>query len=78
MGSSFKHSILLSLLLAFIFLQANIIEARTLTLRDQKRDLKLLESLGVMCRCCDGIGGKCKSSWDTPCLKLDCSPWKSH
>ncbi|KAL4388222.1 hypothetical protein GQ457_09G030070 [Hibiscus cannabinus] len=37
-----------------------------------------LATLGVVCKCCDGEGGECKSSWDASyaCSKLQCLPWK--
>ncbi|XVE69302.1 hypothetical protein DITRI_Ditri09bG0141100 [Diplodiscus trichospermus] len=35
-------------------------------------------TLGVACKCCDGEGGECRSSWDASysCPKLQCLPWK--
>jgi len=38
--------------------------------------MRVFESLGMTCRCCDGAGGECRSSWDSTCTKLDCHPWK--
>ncbi|KAI9079615.1 hypothetical protein K1719_038442 [Acacia pycnantha] len=35
-----------------------------------------LASLGVVCKCCDGIEGACTSTWTDSCSNLQCSPWK--
>ncbi|KAL4318205.1 hypothetical protein GQ457_18G008660 [Hibiscus cannabinus] len=37
-----------------------------------------LATVGVICKCCDGEGGECRSSWDASysCTKLQCLPWK--
>ena len=35
-------------------------------------------TLGVVCKCCDGEGGACRTKWDAPCSKLQCLPWKSR
>ncbi|MBA0870605.1 hypothetical protein Goshw_014717 [Gossypium schwendimanii] len=37
-----------------------------------------LATLGVVCKCCDGEGGECRSSRDASysCPKLKCLPWK--
>jgi len=39
---------------------------------------KNLAELGVVCKCCDGGGGDCRSTWTESCSNLQCSPWKSH
>ncbi|KAK4270383.1 hypothetical protein QN277_023421 [Acacia crassicarpa] len=33
-------------------------------------------SLGLVCKCCDGSEGACKSTWTNSCSNLKCSPWK--
>jgi len=33
-------------------------------------------TLGIECKCCDGIKGECRSTWDSSCPKLQCLPWK--
>lgn len=40
--------------------------------------VKVLQSLGMTCHCCDGTRGECQSSWDSTsnCGKLQCRPWK--
>ncbi|KAK4798449.1 hypothetical protein SAY86_030775 [Trapa natans] len=38
---------------------------------------KLVQQLGLVCKCCDDNGGNCKASWDGSCPnKLQCLPWK--
>lgn len=37
---------------------------------------KLLGTLGMVCKCCDGAGGECKTKWLEPCPNLQCHPWK--
>ncbi|ESR48826.1 hypothetical protein CICLE_v10033223mg [Citrus x clementina] len=39
---------------------------------------KMLATLGIVCKCCDGESGKCRSTWDGSCSKLQCLPWKFH
>ncbi|KAL4347832.1 hypothetical protein GQ457_17G007110 [Hibiscus cannabinus] len=34
--------------------------------------------LGVVCKCCNGTGGECSSTWTQPCPHLNCLPWKLH
>ncbi|KAJ8484719.1 hypothetical protein OPV22_017204 [Ensete ventricosum] len=47
-------------------------EAASIPFTKQERYVKVLESLGIKCQCCDGDDGECSSSWDTTCSKLDC------
>ncbi|KAM0941400.1 hypothetical protein DsansV1_C17g0148341 [Dioscorea sansibarensis] len=51
-------------------------EARALPVINQDRYVKVLASLGIMCECCDGDGGACRSTWDSTCAKLNCHNWK--
>src|SRR5438445_461434 len=38
---------------------------------------KLLGTLGMVCKCCDGNGGECRTTtWLEPCSNLQCHPWK--
>ncbi|KAK1377502.1 hypothetical protein POM88_024246 [Heracleum sosnowskyi] len=37
---------------------------------------KFLGTLGMVCECCDGAGGQCKTKWLEPCPNLQCRPWK--
>ncbi|XAR71977.1 hypothetical protein NMG60_11018444 [Bertholletia excelsa] len=40
---------------------------------------KVFSSLGLVCKCCDGVeGGECRSTWEGPCTNLRCAPWKYH
>ncbi|TYJ19036.1 hypothetical protein E1A91_A09G163400v1 [Gossypium mustelinum] len=47
-------------------------------LPDQQRYSKIFATLGVVCKCCDGSGGECSTTWTQPCSKLKCLPWKLH
>ncbi|CAN4106034.1 unnamed protein product [Withania somnifera] len=47
--------------------------------------LKMFETLGMICKCCDGENtgeGKkqdlCSATWDGSCSNLQCFPWKSQ
>ncbi|PKU86466.1 hypothetical protein MA16_Dca017027 [Dendrobium catenatum] len=51
-------------------------EARPVSSVQQEGYVKELQLLGLMCRCCDGVDGECRSSWGPTCAKLDCKPWK--
>ncbi|KAF1894850.1 hypothetical protein Lal_00022344, partial [Lupinus albus] len=33
-------------------------------------------TLGLVCKCCDGKGGECRTTWEAVCYNLQCSPWK--
>ncbi|GMY39673.1 hypothetical protein FCV25MIE_34917 [Fagus crenata] len=54
------------------------LEARPLTIVDYKQGHlnKFVATLGIVCKCCDGIKGECRSTWDSSCPKLQCLPWK--
>lgn len=39
---------------------------------------KVFNTLGVVCKCCDGEGGECRTTWEGSCPKLQCLPWKYH
>lgn len=39
---------------------------------------KIFATLGVVCKCCDGIEGACVEKWTDSCSKLQCLPWKAH
>ncbi|KAB1217803.1 hypothetical protein CJ030_MR3G014787 [Morella rubra] len=49
-------------------------EARTLVLKDHQKGTYNLTSfaatLGIVCKCCDGSSGECRSTWDASCPKL--------
>ncbi|KAK6231338.1 hypothetical protein QUC31_011372 [Theobroma cacao] len=54
-------------------------EARPLSiLPDQQSYSKIFATLGVVCKCCDGPGGECSTTWTQPCSQLKCLPWKLH
>lgn len=36
----------------------------------------IFATLGVVCKCCDGLGAECKSTFEGTCVKLQCHPWK--
>ncbi|URE24662.1 hypothetical protein MUK42_07379 [Musa troglodytarum] len=51
-------------------------EARPLASDKEHRYVEVLQSLGIRCRCCDGVGGECRSTWASHCDKLECHPSK--
>lgn len=82
--SSFKvHFLLLSLLL-INFSESRF--ARPISLQQHNTIklssyLKMFETLGMVCKCCDGdnIGQDlCSATWDGSCSNLKCVPWKSQ
>ncbi|KAI4354582.1 hypothetical protein L6164_003432 [Bauhinia variegata] len=73
--------LLLLLLLAMVLSHAqkpSITEARPLSLIAHQGYSKIFATLGVVCKCCDGINGDCTSTWTESCSNLQCFPWKSH
>ncbi|KAH1256942.1 hypothetical protein HKD37_03G006999 [Glycine soja] len=58
----------------------SVVEARTLSLTSSHQGYsKIFATLGIVCKCCDGVeGGACTSTWTESCSNLQCSPWKSH
>ncbi|KAE9447741.1 hypothetical protein RHGRI_015341 [Rhododendron griersonianum] len=80
MGSLLKPSLLLLLLLVISFTcqTPRFTEARPLSFLPQQRFSKVFETLGVVCKCCDGPGGECKSTTgvNPNCSNLQCLPWK--
>uniref|UniRef100_M1C8Y8 Uncharacterized protein n=1 Tax=Solanum tuberosum TaxID=4113 RepID=M1C8Y8_SOLTU len=77
--SSFKvHFLLLSLLL-INFSESR--SARPISLQQHSTNklssyLKMFETLGMVCKCCDGV--VCSATWDGSCSNLKCFPWKSQ
>ncbi|PON56532.1 hypothetical protein PanWU01x14_181000 [Parasponia andersonii] len=69
---------LVTLNILFTTLCPSGVEGRTLKIRHKQGyySKNFVESLGVMCKCCDGEGGACRSKWDASCSKLQCLPWK--
>ncbi|OAY66284.1 hypothetical protein ACMD2_27110 [Ananas comosus] len=51
-------------------------DARPLPFEKLQRYVGVLGSLGIVCRCCDGEAGECRSRWESTCAKLDCHPSK--
>ncbi|CAK9319932.1 unnamed protein product [Citrullus colocynthis] len=39
---------------------------------------KIFAIVGIECKCCDGIGGKCSTEFTISCSNLHCSPWKQY
>ncbi|KAF4395661.1 hypothetical protein G4B88_013435 [Cannabis sativa] len=69
----------------FTTFSPSVVEGRTLKIRHNKQGydkynyLKNFdETLGAVCKCCDGEGGSCTRNWNAPCSKLQCLPWKFH
>ncbi|CAH9080075.1 unnamed protein product [Cuscuta epithymum] len=51
--------------------------------QDNSRYVKLFATLGMECKCCDGVviadgrgEDQCEASWSGYCSKLHCLPWK--
>ncbi|KAK4342837.1 hypothetical protein RND71_038653 [Anisodus tanguticus] len=95
--SSFKvHFLLLSLLVInFSESRFGLADAtRPISVQQQQHSnkftssveyLKMFETLGMVCKCCDGVDigeGKkqdlCSATWDGSCSNLQCFPWKSQ
>ncbi|KAK7292886.1 hypothetical protein RJT34_15741 [Clitoria ternatea] len=55
-----------------------IIEGRTLSLISGQGYSKIFATLGLLCKCCDGVGDTCTGTWTGSCNNLQCFPWKSH
>ncbi|KAF8402999.1 hypothetical protein HHK36_011093 [Tetracentron sinense] len=49
----------LLLMIAALSHKARGVEARPLPLLDQQRYTKLIATLGIVCKCCDGVGDEC-------------------
>ncbi|CAA7389805.1 unnamed protein product [Spirodela intermedia] len=76
MGSG-RLSLVLFLLLAFSSSDLpGCVDARPLRFFDHRNYAKVLASLGLTCRCCDGEGGECRTQWDSACAEVRCHPWK--
>ncbi|CAJ1801560.1 unnamed protein product [Sphenostylis stenocarpa] len=66
------------MLLIIIVASTSLSEGRTLSLISGQGYSKIFATLGVVCKCCDGVGGACTSTWTESCNNLQCYPWKSH
>ncbi|PKA48589.1 hypothetical protein AXF42_Ash017488 [Apostasia shenzhenica] len=79
MDSDSKKSFSFTFLLLLAIFHGEILregDARPLPFVEHDGYVKVLQTLGLRCRCCDAAGGDCRSSWDAACEKLDCRPWK--
>ncbi|GAV56835.1 hypothetical protein CFOL_v3_00377 [Cephalotus follicularis] len=54
------------------------VEARPITLSSQEGYSMMFATLGIVCKCCDGEGDECRSTWKGFCSKPQCLPWKFH
>ncbi|GAV65454.1 hypothetical protein CFOL_v3_08969 [Cephalotus follicularis] len=74
----FKPSLLALLLAITIFTsqKAIVAEARALPFIPKQRYSSVFATLGVVCKCCNGEGGECTSTWNLSCSNLQCLPWK--
>ncbi|KAH7553760.1 hypothetical protein ACOSP7_029389 [Xanthoceras sorbifolium] len=76
-----KFSSLLLVLLVMIIVMSpepGFAEARPLSIIPEQRYTKFFATLGIACKCCDGRGRACTSTWTGPCSELQCLPWKLH
>ncbi|WRX12809.1 hypothetical protein QQP08_005296 [Theobroma cacao] len=74
MAKNFGFFVLLFMILV---LSRNFINVESRVLK-RVRGYANFATLGVVCKCCDGEGGECKSSWNAShsCPKIQCLPWK--
>ncbi|KAG5054324.1 hypothetical protein AAZX31_03G062400 [Glycine max] len=72
--------VLVILIASSVAEKPSVVEARTLSLTSSHQGYsKIFATLGIVCKCCDGVeGGACTSTWTESCSNLQCSPWKSH
>ncbi|KAG5060225.1 hypothetical protein AAZX31_01G095500 [Glycine max] len=71
--------VLVILIASSVAEKPSVVEARTLSLTSSHQGYsKFFATLGLVCKCCDGVGGACTSTWTESCSNLQCSPWKSH
>ncbi|KAK9289951.1 hypothetical protein L1049_008113 [Liquidambar formosana] len=67
----FRPSLLLLLLILLIGSPVShkpqAVEARLLPFLSQQRESRIFTTLGLVCKCCDGSGGECTSTWSTTC-----------
>ncbi|CAL9123516.1 unnamed protein product, partial [Musa textilis] len=67
------HRLILLLLVSSSLVHISLAaEAASIPFTGRERYVKVLESLGIKCQCCDEDNGECSSSWDSTCSKLDC------
>ncbi len=80
MGINNKPHVLLLLIIMVVSIseKPSVIEGRALSLISDQGYSKIFATLGVVCKCCDGVGGACTSTWTDSCNNLQCFPWKSH
>ncbi|KAL2336532.1 hypothetical protein Fmac_010978 [Flemingia macrophylla] len=83
MGMTKPHHVLMLMILVVLSVaeKPSLIEGRTLSLMSGQGYAKIFATLGVVCKCCDGVGGSCRpliSTWTESCNNLQCFPWKSH
>ncbi|CAL9074883.1 unnamed protein product [Musa textilis] len=72
----FRFVVVLMFLVSFHVHVSRSTAARPLLIAKENRYVQVLQSLGITCRCCDGVGGECQRSWASPCAKLECHPSK--
>ncbi|KAI3819045.1 hypothetical protein L1987_12867 [Smallanthus sonchifolius] len=53
-------------------------QARPLSLISPGRYEGAFDTLGMICKCCDRLGGNCTSRWNGSCSNLQCIPWRLH
>ncbi|KAL2320087.1 hypothetical protein Fmac_029056 [Flemingia macrophylla] len=70
--------LLIILIASSVAEKPHLVEGRTLSLTSHPGYSRIFATLGVVCKCCDGIEGACTSTWTESCSNLKCSPWKYH
>ncbi|MFS7953709.1 hypothetical protein Hanom_Chr07g00621801 [Helianthus anomalus] len=53
-------------------------QARPLSLVSTARYVRAFDTLGMICKCCDSVGGDCTRTWSGSCSNLQCLTWRLH
>ncbi|KAK7395203.1 hypothetical protein VNO78_15751 [Psophocarpus tetragonolobus] len=71
------HVLLLLIIMLVSFAdQPSVVQGRALSLISGQGYSKIFATLGVVCKCCDEVGGACTRTWTESCNNLQCLPWK--
>ncbi|GKU92028.1 hypothetical protein SLEP1_g5811 [Rubroshorea leprosula] len=71
---------ILLLMITAIFNRPRSIQSRQ-TLHLNQQGYSSFANLGIVCKCCDGAGGECRTTMDIascPKPKRQCHSWKFH
>ncbi|GLT43798.1 hypothetical protein SLA2020_177290 [Shorea laevis] len=78
MANYFRFIILLLMIMGVSRYPVRVQATRILRLDQQ--GYSSFATLGIVCKCCDGPGGECRTTMDASCPKpkQQCYPWKFH